>query len=832
MPPLLRPTAGLSRRFTESIRRPFLPALLLLVALGACEDPSADEFIRRAEAYRQEGNVAASIIELKNALQKEPRNARARFLLGRSYLVVRHFAGAEKELLRARDYGFEPGQLVEPLAEVWLTGRQFEKVLDELRARDSASSAEKAAVALARARAHRGLGQLDESEADFRSVLAHDPQSVAALVGLARIAMQRGDALLVESSVARAFELASKDLGVLALRGDHDLMRGAYSSAEGHYQVVLKARPDRIAVRLALARVQIYLGKSDQAITHLDTVLARAKAHPDANYLRASLALEAGDYAAAGLYSEQVLLTNPDHMPSLLIAGIASYVLGQLKHAERYLSRILAEDPGHILARRLHRSTRTRLARTRDSGPAFRPLLDDSVAPPQLLAAIDPITRERRDREAGRAYFRSLSAEYAEAVLPERQTRTAELDAQRSQLRSALAQAPRDVQALARLAHLESQVGNMEEAASLLERAVAADPYAVVPRALLGQLHLGEERPTKALEVAQVVLRDHPQHAVILGLVGLAQMQAGRIQQAKLSFRSLVDAKPESASAHYLLAHIYRDEGDSALYRDRLERVLAFDPGHISARVDTGRWMAQEEDLDSAREVADGLLRSLPEDAGVLDLSGAIALLQGRTEDAVALFQGAVAREPTTTAVLKLAFAQQRAGNGEGSRASLLRWLADVPDDTDARMVLANKYLAAGDLERARVHYAKVILLAPNNVVALNNLAWVNLKMGHPEAGLGYAQRAFQLEPDDPRVIDTLGLAELGTGNAAAAVNALRRAYNRAPESLQIQVHLAQALAERGLAAEAREILQRLLSLGRDVPERQDAETLLRELGG
>ena len=824
MPPPLRPSAGLSRRFAESIRRLFLPALLLLVALGACEDPSADEFIRRAEAYRQEGNVAASIIELKNALQKEPRNARARFLLGRSYLAVRNFAGAEKELLRARDYGFEPGRLAAPLAEVWLTGRQYEKVLDELRVRDSASPAENAAVALARARAHRGLGQLDESEAEFQSALTHDPESVAALVGLARIAMQRGDALLVESTVARAFELVPEDLGVLALKGDHDFMRGDYASAEAHYQTIVKVRPHNIPVRLALARAQISLGKSEQAAAHLDAVLGLAKRHPDANYLRASLALEAGDYAAAGLYSEQVLLTHLDHTPSLLIAGIASYVLGQLEQAERYLSRVLAEDSGHNLVRRL--------ARAQDGGRAFRPFLDDSVAPRQLLAAFDPITRERRDREAGRAYFHSLSAEYAEAVLPERQTRTAELDAQRSRLRSALAQAPRDVQALARLAHLESQVGNMEEAASLLERAVAADSYAVVPRALLGQLHLREARPAKALQVAQVALRDHPQHALdAKSHLGEIE-QEGRIQQAKLSFRSLVDAKPESASAHYLLALIYRDEGDSALYGDRLEQVLALDPGHISARVDTGRWMAQEEALDSARDVADGLLRSLPEDAGVLDLSGAIALLQGRPEDAVALFQGAVDREPTTTAVLKLAFAQQRAGNGEGSRASLLRWLADVPDDTDARLVLANKYLAAGDLERARVHYAKVILLAPNNVVALNNLAWVGLQLGHPEAALGYVDRAHQLEPDDPRVIDTFGLVQLRTGNAAAAVSALRRAHNRAPESLQIQVHLAQALAERGNEGEAREILRQILSGDAEFSERDDAKTLLKDLGG
>jgi tetratricopeptide (TPR) repeat protein len=805
---------------------------LLLAALGACEEPSADEFIRRAEAYRQEGNVAASIIELKNALQQQPRNAEARFLLGQSYLTVRDFVGAEKELLRARDYGFEPERLVEPLAEVWLTGRQFEKVLEELRVRDSASPAEKAAVALARARAHRGLGRLDESEADFRSVLAHDPDSVAALVGLARIAFQRGDDSLAESSIAHAFEFAPEDLGVLALKGDHAFLREDYPAAEAHYQAIAKLRPNNIAVRLALARAQISLGKPEQAVANLDAVLRFAKGHPDANYLRASLALEAGDYFAASLHSEQVLLTHPNHTPSLLIAGIASYALGQLARAERHLSRVLDEDPGHDLARRLHGATQTRLARAQDPGRAFRPLLDDSVEPRHLLAAFDPITRDRRDREAGRAYFESISAEHAEAVLPNRQARTAELDAQRSQLRSALAQAPRDVRVLARLAQLETQLGNMEQAASFLETAIAADPYAVVPRALLGQLHLREARPTKALEVARVALRDQPQHAVLLGLVGLAQLQAGRIQQAKLGFRSLVDAKPGSASAHYLLALAYEAEGDSALYKDWLDRVLALDPGHLRARVGVVRWMAQEGALDAARDMADGLLDGLPENAGVLDLAGGIALLQGRAEDAVALFQRAVVREPTATALLKLAYAQQRAGNGERSRASLLRWLAGVPDDTDARLVLANKYLAAGDLERARFHYARGILLAPNNVVALNNLAWVSLKMGHPEAALGYAQRAFQLEPDEPRVIDTLGLAQLGSGNAAAAVSALRRAHNRAPESLQIQVHLAQALAERGQAVEAREILRRLLSQGRDFPEEQDAETLLRELGG
>ncbi len=158
--PLPRPIAGHSRGVFGAFRSVFLPGLLLLLALSACDDPSAEEFLRRAETYRQEGNVSASNIELKNALQKDPRNAQARFLLGQNYLTVRNFAGAEKELLRARDYGFDAARLAGPLAEVWLAQRQYERVLDQLQVRDSASASNKAAIGLARAWAHRSLGQL------------------------------------------------------------------------------------------------------------------------------------------------------------------------------------------------------------------------------------------------------------------------------------------------------------------------------------------------------------------------------------------------------------------------------------------------------------------------------------------------------------------------------------------------------------------------------------------------------------------------------------------------------------------------------------------------
>lgn len=813
-------------------RSRILPILGLLIALSACDDPSADELIERARESRQKGEISASIIDLRNALQKAPKHAEARYLLGQNHLAVGDLASAEKEFLRARDYGFSNDKLAQPLAEIWLAQRQFVKALEQLRVDELSSEASKIAVLIAHGRAHQALGTAEAAKADFEKALALDPDNAPALVGLARIAMQLGQDREAEVAVARAAAAAPENLNVISLQGDHDFRRGDFAAAEIQYRRLLDAGGDNLAVRLALAQAQIYLGKTDQARAHLDNVLARAEGHVDANYLRASLAFQAEDYEAARHHSERVLAVVPDHLPSLLIAGASNYLLGRLEKANRYLSAVLAKNPEHRLAGQLYAATRMRLARPQHGGAGLAPLLDDSLDPRRLPSLVDPEARARDDLEAARAYLSGLTDAYAEVVVAPQQRSAEAIDAARSRLRATLEQSPRDVESLVRLAKLEHEAGNDVEAASLLESAIAADPYALAPRALLGQLHLYAGRPSQALEATRTALRDHSEHPVLLAVAGLAQLHSGRPGDAKLIFRSLVEVAPGSAAAQYLLALAYRDEGDAARYRQRLDEVLRLDPGHFRARVAVARLMAQGDELAAASELAEDLLRAAPEDPQTLDLMGTITLLEGRRDDAVALLRRAVERAPGATAVLKLAYAQQRAGDVSGSRATLTGWLARSPGDLGVRLVLANKLLAAGALGEARSHYAKIVLLAPNNVVALNNLAWVDLQLGDVAAALEGIERAHQLAPDDPRVVDTYGLVQLRAGNAEAAARALRRAASEMPDRPQIQAHLAQALAEQGAAAEAREILRRILSENTDFPGQAEAQSLLLELGG
>ena len=66
---------------------------------------SAEEYIQRAKDMQSQADLKGSILELKNAVQKDPNNAQARWLLGQSYLRSKMPENAIKELETARNLG-------------------------------------------------------------------------------------------------------------------------------------------------------------------------------------------------------------------------------------------------------------------------------------------------------------------------------------------------------------------------------------------------------------------------------------------------------------------------------------------------------------------------------------------------------------------------------------------------------------------------------------------------------------------------------------------------------------------------------------------------------
>ena len=170
----------------------WLTSAFLAPGLSLAQDRDG-AYVERARMYREQGDPKAALIELKNALRKNPDVARTRRLRGETYLDLGDPRAAEQELRRALELGMVAGEVSVPLGEALLRQHRYEEVLDEIHLLQGASSDSRAAIQAVRAEARLGLDQVDAARREIDIGLALSPGSPRALLALARVLLARQD---------------------------------------------------------------------------------------------------------------------------------------------------------------------------------------------------------------------------------------------------------------------------------------------------------------------------------------------------------------------------------------------------------------------------------------------------------------------------------------------------------------------------------------------------------------------------------------------------------------------------------------------------------------
>src|SRR5512145_2547004 len=101
----------------QSIISTAISTTLLAAFLGGCGGDSPDALIASGKDFLAKKDRKAAVIQLKNALQKNPELGEARFLLGKALLESGDVAGAEVELRKALDLKYASDQSIPLLAQ-------------------------------------------------------------------------------------------------------------------------------------------------------------------------------------------------------------------------------------------------------------------------------------------------------------------------------------------------------------------------------------------------------------------------------------------------------------------------------------------------------------------------------------------------------------------------------------------------------------------------------------------------------------------------------------------------------------------------------------------
>ena len=735
-------------------------ALLVLAILCSAVRPGqANVETEEARAYFEQavghvaaGNLRAAVVELKNALQRDPTNAGARLLLGQVYLRLGDGAAAEKELRTAERYGTPTAQTIVPLGRALLLQRHFEELLDSL-GPEAYEPKLGVDIRLLRAEAHAGLGQVEAARAAYEAAARSDAEDARVDLGLARLELQQRNFDAAEDH-ARAALARTPDLpNAIALLAEVRRLKGDPEGAIALYRSALDgenvAGPTALRIHLGLATAFIALDRREEAEAEVLAAQSLAPGSPLAAYLHALIKLRAGDAEAAREILSTAGPVLENFAPAQFLLGVVYFSAGEYEIARSWLNRHLRTYPENLQARKLSAATLLRIGAVPEAVEALQAGLAQAPDDPQLLLLL------------GNAYIRSGRPREAEALLQ----RAADL-------------APQDPRILSQLAISHLATGQHEEALAALETTLDLGADASAIGYALAFAHLRSGAFKEALQVAQGLRERFPDSVVAANLEGAAYAALGELDNARASFEAVLAIEPEFHQARTNLAALKAQAGDLEGAEDDYLTVLRSDENNAKAMIGLAAVAKHRQEGAEARR---WLARAVEANPQAIDPNLALAKdyeAAGELPAAAKQLAELARRHPGEPKVLfELGALQGKLGQREEAVRTYQRLVEATNGSADARLLLAQAEFAAGDAEEARRVLEAALAADPDHLATVDALFRLLQSLEGPEARFAYAERLRRRYPDALWGDQLMGDLHLGAGRYDEAIAAYQKAW-------------------------------------------------------
>jgi putative PEP-CTERM system TPR-repeat lipoprotein len=750
----------LARRQRNILKQAGLIALLALAAVASYyyldrqAHFSEKVHLARAEAFLKGEQLQAAVIELKNAMQANPRNQQTRLSLADTYLKQGLGAEAEEQLDLARKSGAAPGVLALPLAEAMLLQQKYDKVLQEIRP-DAPELANKRRQAMRlRADALLGLGRIEEACPMFRQVLQDDPRQVPAHWGLVRCAVAKRDFEDAMAHVNAALKIEPHNLRSLMLKGEVAQAMGDFSGADAAYGLALATDPGNVDTLLARAMARLAADKPDLATKDVMVAQARAPKSLAVRYMQALLAYRQGRLEEAQNLILGVVGKLPDHLPSRVLSGYVAYRLGQYYRADMDLTSALASSPESRNVRLALANSRLKSGQPEGALAVLEPLLSESELDPEILVT------------AADAYLK---------------------------------------------------MGDQSKAAEVMGKTVALNPKEPALRAKigLGRLLAGDrEGATREFDAAAKL--GAPSEQTLSWRI-MAHLTRREYDSALKLAEELVKQAPDSAVAHHLKGMVYLGRQDLVRARQSFEQALKIKPTGMTAARSLARLDLQQGNPSAARARYEAMLKQAPKHYEAMMELALLARVQDRDAEYILWLTRAAEAAPQETSP-RLTLARHYLAKRRPDKAlAWARQAHDLdPRNPNAMELLGDAQFASGDKNSAAYTYLQWTLVTPKSATANYKLGWSQMVIGQSLSAKESLDRALNLQPEHTDAAVALTVLALNERRHKDALALARRIQHYHPNNWQGYSLEGDSHASQGQHAEAAKAYAQALALNRN----------------
>ncbi|SFR58434.1 Tfp pilus assembly protein PilF [Marinobacter daqiaonensis] len=649
----------------------FVLSSFVILATGCSSSDEANSeaagHITRAETYADQGQYRSAMLEVRNALQKDPGNIEHVLVLADIYNTI----GAARQATDLLEPWLEDHteRVALPLARAYIAQGKHLSARDVLEEYSPSSDTGQLEKPILLAESKRLAGNHPEAISDFRAVLEENPDQQEAAAGLAKTLLAANEPNAALNLLKEWTERNGENPELLYLQGLAHYRLGEVEETTAVLTDATSAVPSsdvflpvRRNILTLLSRSLTEQGRITEAQVY-NKILAE-NTNSDTRE-RAETAIEAinrGDMDTARTTLEELMRQNPDNEQVALMLGTLKLQEGQRDEAESLLvGNIDAETTPTPFIRaatiaQIDSGKREEALRTLSRAIEARPNDPELLAMHGLLALSLP-----EHQDSGVA---SLS-------------KALELDRSSSRLRLALAQ------------HYMNE-GQEEQALAQMRVAFTETPtdWSVTQNYLGLLIQTGRE--TEAREVKESLLNGFSDEPRAVTLAAIAEHRLGETEKARARLEEQVQNSPDNPMALVALASVHEDEGRADEAAETLLSVAALRPDNIRFLQSAGRAYAKNH----------------------------------TPEEVVAWLLGIASRQPELAPNSLALAAQVRAQQGKLAEARDL--LAQIPDNEQSSMVsavtgqlLVREAARAADNENwteARAKAAEAIALQPDNL--------------------------------------------------------------------------------------------------------------------
>lgn len=806
----------------QSIRSLFT-ALVVSILATACTDNNPEQQISSARDYLQKKDLKSATIQIKNALQKNPDLAEARFLLGTILLNDGNPGAAEIELRKALAAKHPPSLVVPELARALMMMGQAKNVVDEFGTIKLEKPAADAILQSMIATAYGTLGKPDLAKTALNAALNADPNSVPALIERARqMALGRdfiASLVAVEQVIAR--EPGNAD--AWKLKGDILLYaKNREDDALAAYRKSIEVNPTFGLGHIAVLTVLMQQGKVDAAAKQLDQLKVFAANNPQTKYFEAWLAYQKKDYKLARELSQQMMRLAPGSPQILQLAGAIELQMNSLVQAEIYLAKATQAAPELALARQLLITTYLRSGQSANALATLNAGTGKDGLNPRMFSLAGEVYLQNGDAKTAEEYFAkalkldpdNVAKRTALAVthLASGQTATA-LD---ELANIALSDTGTSADMALISAHLRRK--EFDKALVAIDKLEAKQPDKPVAANLRGRVQLAQKDTIGARKSFERALAIAPSYFAAVASLAALDIADNKPEVAKRRFQSLLTKNPKNGQALLAMAELaaLRGAGNDEV-AGYLTKAVEANPTEIAPRLLLIELYLKTNDNKHAASAAEGAVAAIPTAPELLDALGRVQQASGDLNQAVATFGKLAAMQPLSPQPhVRLAAAHMANKSAWAAEQSLRKALAIKVDHLDAQRALiildleAKKYDQAlaiartvqaqrpeagagfvfeGDIKTARKDWDGAVALyrlglqkvqSPELAIKLHAAL---LESGKAAEAERFAATWLKSQPKDSRLLSYLGVLAITHKNYVAAEKSYLALLQIQPES-------------------------------------------------